>query len=946
MLKANTANRVVNRIVGLAFAFSAIGICTSAPIHAQAKPKPGAQPAVAAIASPTGTIRGKVIDSANGEPMIGVTAVIKELGIYGVTDIDGFYTISNVPVGAQTVTYQITGYQPSSTQVQVNTGRPAIVNVTLNYKVTSEVVVTAKRVDNTAAALLSKRKKAAAAQDAISAEQISKSPDSDAGDAAKRVTGITVIDGKYVYVRGLGERYSSVQFNGSTIPSPNPDKRVIPLDIFPAALLDNLIVSKTYTVDMPAEFAGGLVQINPKDYPEEKELKISVSTGFNTVTTGQTFLGSQGGGALDLLGIDDGTRGLPSRVDALTQSGRKLTVADVNNPNGFSAGDIERAGESFPRTWGIDKKTGLPPGGVQFSFGNTYKLSERTTMGIITAGLVRQSSETIRDKTYKTYFAPGVIRNDYKMDTSTYNTTKGGLLGLTFGVGKYDKIRVNSFYTQNSEDTVQETKGTDAENRQVRDVRSKYIEYGLLFSQLSGEHVMPSFLDAKFTWKSSYSRATFNQPDYKAWTQQTTGATALLLFQGDSPSRVFTDHVDQTVDLQPELAIPFTQWGGLKSTFSVGGYANYRIRDSKTRRFQFINSGSSTNIAGEPNDLLTPANISATGFAIRELTGANDAYTGEQQILAGYGQLDMPLIPDLRLVAGGRYEQSKITVTSFDIYGTNAPTKGILQNQNAIPSANLIYSITSDINLRTAASMTVTRPDFREMTPFLFLAVVGGDTIKGEPTLQQGTIQNYDMRLEWFPGVGEVIALSGFYKKFINPVEVNELVGADLVITYANIPGAYNAGGELEISKNLGFIAKALDEFSIFSNYSLIKSQVSLPANSNLTNKDRALQGQSPYVINAGISYDRLPLGLSMTVLYNLAGRRIVRVGSTGREDTYEEPVHRLDAVVKKTFGASSALKLTAANLLNAEYRATQGSNVSYSYYRGITFGLSYDVRF
>lgn len=914
-----------------------------------AAPK-AAKAAAVANTGATGTIRGKVLDSANGEPMIGVTAVIKDLGLYGITDIDGNYTITNVPVGSQTITYQITGYQSASTQVQVTQGKPAIAKITMNYKVSGEVVVTAKRMDNTAAALLTKRKKAAAAQDAISAEQISKSPDSDAGEAAKRVTGITVVDGKYVYVRGLGERYSSVQFNGSTIPSPNPDKRVIPLDIFPAALLDNLVVTKTYTVDLPGEFSGGLVQINPKDYPEERELKISISSGFNTVTTGKTFYGSQGG-KTDFWGIDDGTRALPS---AIGDSNKKIALANTAfNPNGYSAAEMESLGESFKRTWDINKSQGIIPGGVQASFGNSYKIGETTTLGLIAAGLARETSETIADKAYKTYFSPGSPKLDYKQNISTYSTTKGGLLGLSLGFAKYHKVRVNSFYSNNTEDTVQETNGNHPDYATpIRDVRIKYNNYGLWFTQLNGEHVLPWLLDAKFTWKSSYARATFSQPDFRSYTQLTNpGAENSLLIREDSPSRVFTNHLDETVDFQPEISFPFSQWSGLKSTFSVGGFLSYRDRGSKTRRFIYTNNGAPASyLNGNINDVMSPDRTNqaiGTGFAFSEITGPNDSYRGEQIINAGYGQLDMPLITNLRMIAGARYEASQITVTTYDVFSTTStPVKAILRNENAIPGVNLIYSITSDINLRTAFSQTVSRPDFRELTPYLFRDAAGVDVTKGNINLKQANISNYDLRLEWFPGVGEVLALSGFYKDLTNPVEITELASSDVIISYANVPKASLMGAEFEIHKNLGFISQWINEFSLFTNYSAIKSEVSLPDGGFYTNKNRPLQGQSPYVLNAGMNYDRNAWGLSVTLLYNIYGPRIIRVGAGGLDDTYEQPVGRFDAVVKKTFGAYGALKASAANILNAEYRATQGTDLRYSYYRGTTFGLSYDLKF
>ncbi|MBX3722666.1 MAG: TonB-dependent receptor [Turneriella sp.] len=908
---------------------------------------PAAKPAAPAAAGKTGTVRGKVLDSANGEPMIGVTAFIKELGLSAVTDIDGNYSIPNVPYGDHSITYQMGGYQTQSVGVKVNAARVGAGSTAMSPRV-SEVIVTGKRLDNTSAALLSKRKKAAAAQDAISAEQIAKTPDADASEAAKRVTGITVVDGKYVYVRGLGERYSSVQFNGSTLPSPNPDKRVIPLDIFPSALLDNLIVTKTYTVDLPAEFSGGLVQINPKDYPEEKEIKLTLSTGFNSVTTGKTFYGSQGG-KYDFFGIDDGTRSLPSSV-----GDKKVFPYSSTYTDGYQPSEIAAIAKTFNNTWGINKKNGIMPLGLQASFGNTFKLGEQMTLGVVAAGLAREQSETFADKTFKTFFSPGSVRLDYKQNISTYSTTKGGLLGLTFGLDKHNKFKLNSMYTNNTEDTVQETIGSHPDLGKIRDVRIKYNVYNLLFNQLSGEHALPWLFDSKFTWKSSYSRATFNQPDYRTYTQQygANGTTTTVLTREDSPSRIYTNHLDETVDFQPEISVPFKQWGGLKSTASVGGYISYRDRGSKTRRFQYTSNNVTTGqLSGDignvmNNDNVTASGSGATGFGFQEVTGPNDAYRGQQLIQAGYGQVDLPIIPDLRLVAGARYEQSQIVVTTYDIFSSSAPIKSVVSNKNVSPSLNLIYALTPDMNLRAAGSVTFNRPDFRELTPFVFLGAAGVDVLKGNTSLQQAQIINGDLRYEWFPGIGEVIAVSAFFKDLTNPIEVTELASTDSILSYANVPKATLYGTEIEASKGLGFVNKMIEEFSVFTNFSLIKSQVDLPAGGFYTNTSRPLQGQSPWVVNAGINYDKVPWGLNVSVLYNIFGPRIIRVGAGGLDDTYEQPVGRLDTVVKKSFGNYGSLKASAANILNAEYRAMQGNDLRYSYYRGINFGLSYEYKF
>ena len=477
----------------------------TAQVAAQAKKgKAAAAPAVVATAGATGTIRGRVLDSANGEPMIGVTAVIKELGLYGVTDIDGNYAITNVPVGEQTVTYQITGYQPSATKVNVGTGKAAVANVTLNYKVSSEVVVTAKRVDNTAASLLAKQKKAAAAQDAISSEQISKSPDNDASDAAKRVTGVSIVGGgQFVFIRGMSERYSMVQVNGSQVPSPIPTRRVVPLDIFPVSLLDNVTIVKSYLPELPGEFGGGVININTKDYPDEREAKVGLSFGMNSITTFQPF-GTYKGGALDFLGYDDGGRALPSSVV-------NNKISPFSFGEGFTNAERIAFAQKFSNVWSRQDVSGLPAGKVEASYGKTYEIDETRKLGILVSGFFQQSSQTEKG-TFKRYLADKSIAADYKYEDFSYSTLKSAQMSAAFASSKQSKFKLNSFYTHKSTDTTRQNKGQyDYSNQGTKTILS-FQESSLIFNQLAGEHRL-GFLDSELSWFGTVALAGRDTPD-------------------------------------------------------------------------------------------------------------------------------------------------------------------------------------------------------------------------------------------------------------------------------------------------------------------------------------------------------------------------------------------------------------------------------------------------
>lgn len=901
---------------------------------AQAKKPIPAAAAVAPGAGQTGTVRGKVLDSANGEPMIGVTAVIKDLNLFGVTDIDGAYVIQNVPVGPQTVTYQITGYQQSATQVNVTTGKPAVANVTLNYKVSTEVVVTAKRIDNTSAALLSKRKKAAAAQDAISAEQISKSPDSDAGDAAKRVTGVSIVGNGNIFIRGMPDRYSVVQVNSAFVPSPVPTRRVVPLDTFPVSLLDNMTITKSYLSHLPGDFGAGAIDIRTKDFPDQREAKVGIGIGMNTITTGQTF-GTYKGGGLDFMGYDDGTRALPASVE-----GKKLVPAGLGE--GFTNAQRIEFAQKFQNVFSRKDIQGLPAGKIEASFGNTYELTNNRRLGFLVAGFFQQSSQTEKGN-FKRYLADKSLAANYTYEDFSYNTQKSAQLSTTYQPSKGSKIKLNSFYTQKSADVTRQNKGQyDFSSSGTKTVLA-FSESSLIFNQLAGEHRLDT-LESELNWFAAASIAARNQPDTRATRYTNTG----LFEQTRNMTRYFNNHNENVFQGGVSLAVPFNQWDGLKSKFTIGVDTSYRKRETTSRRF--------THDLTLVNGLSRSAEeiFATTQPIISEVTGTSasegfDAYDANLLIGAGYSQIDLPIFNKLRFIPGVRAETWEQKANSFNVFDKSQSVASSIKQIDYMPNANLVYTPIDDINVRFGGSQTINRPDFIEASNFrTFDDLVTGAILKGNPNLKSATIRSADFRVEWFPGVGEIIAISAFYKEILNPIEAT--VGAladDLQFTYANQTKAQLIGGEFEINKNLRFITDYLDEFAILFNATYIDSKVDLnPAlGSAETNRNRPLQGQSPWLLNAGLYYDRDKWGTSVAVLYNIFGRRIGTVGVNGLANTYEETFGTLDSILRQKIGEKMDLKLSVQNILNPLIEVSQGTGSDKlpisDYRRGINIGLS-----
>lgn len=906
------------------------------PLGAQAKK------ATAPVATgATGIIRGRVLDSANGEPMIGVTAVIKELGLYSVTDIDGNYAITNVPVGEHTVTYQITGYQPSATKVNVAAGKPAVVNVTLNYKVSSEVVVTAKRIDNTAASLLARQKKSAAAQDAISAEQISKSPDNDAADAAKRVTGVSVVGGGNIFVRGMADRYSVVEVNRSLVPSPIQSRRTVPLDIFPVALLDNLTIVKTYLPEYQGEFGAGIIEIETRDYPEERELKLGISMGMNTITTGKTF-GTYKGGSLDFLGFDDGGRSLPAMFE-----NSKLTPFSTVTQTGFTNAELFAFAQKFNNVWSRDNVTAMPAGKIQASYGNTLDLGDGKKLGIISSGFMQNQLQTLTG-VFKRYLADKSIATDYRYEDFNYSTTKSAQLGLTYAPAQSSKYRYNTFYTHKSSDTTRQNIGQYDYSKVGTKTILTFWETHLLFNQLAGDHKI-GFLDSQYKWFVSGSFAWRNQPDTRI-----TRYTDLGVFdQTRNFTRYFFRHNEQVYQVGNSIDIPFQQWGGLRAKLTLGIDGSARVRATTSRRFQhdLFNVGDLTQKAETIFTTQQPRIFETTGTSAAE---GFDAYDASLFIGAGYAQVDTPIVPRLRLITGIRAEAWQQKANSFNIFETNLRVKNQLDALNVMPTASLVFSPIDDLNIRLSGSQTINRPDFIEASNFrLFDDLVTGAVLKGNPGLTYATITSGDTRIEFFPNPGEIIALTGFYKTIKNPIEASVgAVGDDLQFTYVNQNRAELLGAEFEIRKNFGFITESLKSLSFLTNITLIQAEIAYSPEifTAETNRRRPLQGQSPWLFNAGLFWDYEPWGTSIAGLYNIFGRRIIYVGINGLPNTYEEPYGTLDIVAKQKIGAKMDVKITAANLLDPEITQNQGTGseaqLVEKYRKGMTFSFSVNYAF
>jgi outer membrane receptor protein involved in Fe transport len=893
----------------------------------------------------SGSVTGSVLDAQTGRPISGVAiSVDGQTSDKNVTDADGRYSIPLSPG-----VYNFTFTSPNYSDVQVagvlvKAGEDTETSTVMSNKsiVTSiEVSEKANSVASTEEAMLTERKLAPTINDGISRQEMAAGVASNAAGALETVTGVSVVGDGFVYVRGLGERYSSTMLNGAMIPTTQPEKRVLPLDLFPASLLENVSVVKTYTPDLPAEFAGGVVQMQTVDFPARKMLNVAAKGGFNTATTFNPFL-TYPGGSLDFFGFDDGTRSLPSSIPV---DGRLIQGT-------FSPSQLQAYGRSFANNWEPTPIQSVRPQvDVSAVGGGTFG-----RLGIVGAFAFNNRPQYTSE--FQRYLRQGngspVIFTEYpNFNEYVQQAQMGGVFNAAIRLTPNQKIIFRNTLTHETQKEAREFSGYDGgTDTNLASQRLRWIESNILASGVEGDHALPEFRNSVFHWQFTYSRSTRDEPDLREVLRgQLPDGRYIFAALGSSGVRFFSDLSDEIYEPLADFSIPFFK-GKISGIFKTGFRATMRSRGFQARRFLFSPQQTSTlDLFADSNSLFKPANIRPNGFQVVEFTRGTDAYTADMDIYGGYTMADVALGSRLRVVGGVRIENSTQIVNTLDNRIPNAtPVTATLSNTDPAPAVNVIYALTGRQNLRASYSRTLSRPDFRELSPFDFNNVLGGFVTQGNPNLKRATIDNYDGRWEWFPGGNQVIAASIFAKQFKNPIEQTILPSNDLRQTFVNAKGARNYGVELEFRRALGSYWSKLRPFAVSSNFTYVNSNIEIDPNDAilLTSSSRPLLGQSQYIANF-IGEWQKPKWFSNARFYaNYVSRKVTDVGTFGLPDIYQEGNTYLAFVYQYTFAEKShwGLRFEGENLGNTPYRWTQGNIVVREYQIGRTFqvGVSYSV--
>jgi outer membrane receptor protein involved in Fe transport len=907
-------------------------------------------------AADTGKVQGRIVTTDTGEPLgfadvllIPADTTLRRVGT--LTNADGTFLLEAAP-GLYTVQIRALSYAVKRVEgLTVVAGELLPFNTALTPEAIQqeEIVVEAKARQNTEASLLAARKKAAALGDAVSAEQVRKSPDKDAAEVLRRVTGLSVSDGKYVFVRGLGERYSSTEVDGVRIASPEQNKRVVPLDLVPANLLDNIVVQKTYTADRPGEFGGGDVQVRTKDFPGSRTVSMSIGQGY---VEGATFrhLPTYPGTGGDAWGFGAHFREIPKEVYQV--AGNRPLTYDPNPEYGFDKATLATVGRSFRNVWSPSAERGMPNGSYSFTYGDEFRPLGRR-LGVIESWSLTRGLER-RDESQRLFPTNADTIYDYDVSRARQSVQLGNLSALSYRLSPRHTVHVRGLWTHSSDDEVRVYRGIDHRDvdaatgdwLQKRYTRLLYVQRDILSGTLEGRHEFAELLGLNVNWALNRSAARRQQPD-----RRETGYVFLHYYDGNgnlvgswvggAAKREFGDLKDNGWGGRIHGTVPF-RLGPLGSGKLMVGYdRDSKRRQNFYRRFNFY-PNTYGDYTAPPESLFSPSQYDGSSHTayVSEGTLDQDNYRARSLVDAGFLSADVPFGHRVRGTFGVRVERGSQDVRSFDLFDPARVTaQGGFANTDWLPSGNLTWTMTQIVNVRLAASRTLSRPDLNELSPSPSIEYVGGFQQGGNPDLHRAQIDNYDVRVEAFPGLSEVLAAGFFYKRLRDPIEQTIQAGSPPILIPRNSERGTNQGVELEARFGLGRLWPRLNTLSLNANATLLSSVVRPSA--GLGSLEHPLQGQAQYSLNGAMGYTSPGGRADASVLLVGTGRRLRTLG-LNLPDVYERPFVSLDATGNVRLFRLSRMKLAARNLLDPTIRQLQGPREVSSYRIGRSYSIAY----
>lgn len=884
----------------------------------------------------TVNVLGKVINLRN-EPIAGATIKIEETNKQLSANVEGVFRVSLEKNKKYTLLVSSTGYNSKLvSDVDASSINEELVIVLEPKVVTGEaIVIRSTRRQESTVALISFQKNNTSLSNGLAADFIKRTPDKNTGEVLKRVSGASIQDNRFVIVRGLSDRYNSAMLNGALLPSTEPDKKAFSFDMLPAAMIDNIVINKTATPEYTGEFSGGLVQVNTRDIPTKRALSVGIGFGYNNQSTFRDFT-SNARNRFDWLGFDDGSRNLPDSFPRTAQDYRALgkNAAGLNK-------QIELTKLFSGDAYVEEVRSADPIKNYVITYANTHSFKNGAQLGTLLSVNYR-NARLMYNVGRAFYEADGKNVFEYNDQQNHFQVTNGAVLNLSY-VKKRSKISFKNIFNQFFEDNYYSRTGYNT-NR-LNDIKfySSFLNQRTLFStQLEGEHQLTK-TGIKFKWNGNGGYNWKKQPDLRsALYARRIGTSEAYEIDPDDTRRFYSDLKDFSVGTTGQFIIPMS-WGGKdKQTLKFGGSNLTRVRDFRSRIFRYNITNFNSFIASNANKELIaafrPSNMGTAGYILEEFTNNQDRYFGASILNAAYMMMDNKF-NDLRLVWGLRAENFQQLLTSKIQTGERSVL--LTRKWDFLPSANMMYSLNSKQNLRLSASRTVARPEFRELAPFAFFDYETNYGVKGDTSLRRSSVLNYDARYEWYPKSNESITIGAFYKDFTDPIEfrLDPASNADSRrYFYQNALNAKTFGLEIEVRKGMEFLSAAFKNLFFFGNYTYTQSEVKfndLNAGNKEVTAARPLQGQSPYLINAGFQWTSEKFNASL--LYNRVGQRLALVGNAEFPNVYERPRNQLDfQISKKILDNNGELKLNVADMINNPYYFYENIDQSFAFKKGV----------
>ena len=927
-----------------------------------------------------GFVTGVILDAQTNEEIITAKIYNTDKSIIKLSDYNGNYSIPLKP-GKQFVNCQFMGYETDSVEVVIVPNETLEVNFKLveSKEMMAVVVVTAKQINSSAIATLSLEKSAKMVTDGIGKEEMSDRGVSNAADAVKQVPGATVEDGKYVYVRGLSDRYSKTLLNGADIPGLDPNRNSVQMDLFPSSLIQNIVVYKSFSPELPANFTGGLVDIKTKEFPNKFTLYFSSKFGFNTQSSLKSDFLTQKGFSSDNLAMGASQRELPKSIS-------KTSVQDFPSP-GINDAKLNSFGKEFNRDFEpINSKSGLN-GSYTFSVGNSIQLKQKNQypkLGYFAGVSYKKSFKYYTNGEQGRYKLTGNVVENNLLNTELNLTDFKGVQDVIWGALGNLSLQLNennsiSMVVNRFQNGINSTRYLEGHNYSAASdlffqTRTLFYQQRELTNvQLKGSHHLfskpESDVDIQMNWITSYTNSTQKTPELKFFTNDYTiqnNKDTLYDLQPalySDPSQFSRLMIEDNLNTKVDFEIPFAFFNSnIKSenVFKVGAYFLSKNRIFTEHRYDFVTqSGLNTNYNGDVNSYVADNMFNSgdytNGFIyVQNASEKRNNYVGSESNLAAYALTDLEFGSKLDVRIGARIEQSIIFAKSMN----KNDKAGYLKNLDVLPSLNATYEIIKDtFKIRFGYSRTLARPSFRELAPFSSFDFVGGNVFVGNPDLKRTLIDNIDLRFEYYPTYRENVSLGLFTKNFTNPIErAFNPEAANAELTWKNVDNAHVYGAELEFSKHLKKGIKFIEDLTLGGNFTYVKSIVSIPEKELIVIKNqdsnakatREMFGQSPFIVNAFINYKNKK-GINVNVNFSVSGKQIsvITIGAT--PNVYKQARPMLGFNISKKIN-NFTIKLSADNLLNSKYLSTysyKGNDYTFSSYtKGRTFSIKIAYNF